>query len=229
MLRTFPGATSTCSGMTYCDGSTGTDYGPSLPGSVVVKCHRAHRFSRREQWRRYRNLIKASAPSFLRTQRPIATGGHFADAVSYSGLSREQRGMGSCVRRNDVTRRSPQLPFMKSLFLRPSPPLVFKWRSGQFCQRGCCISRTKSEMTPCRLSWSKRSHHPRRPAPRCLCASPPNSCPTSSTRPAALSVRGQQRQSRPCRAADPVAGMDRRGAGADRSGIAAMAAPPPRL
>ena len=30
-----------------------------LPG---MRCHRAHRFSRREQWRRYRNLIKAAAP-----------------------------------------------------------------------------------------------------------------------------------------------------------------------
>ena len=32
-----------------------------LPG---LKCHRPHRFSRREGWRRYRNLIKIVVPSF---------------------------------------------------------------------------------------------------------------------------------------------------------------------
>src|SRR6185436_20081986 len=32
-----------------------------LPG---LKCHRPHRFSRREGWRRYRNLIKIAVPAW---------------------------------------------------------------------------------------------------------------------------------------------------------------------
>ena len=43
----------------YCDGSIPDRIATqALPVSVAVKCHPAHRFSRREQWQRYRNLIK---------------------------------------------------------------------------------------------------------------------------------------------------------------------------
>jgi hypothetical protein len=48
-------------GKTCCDGSIrrpDCDPGPARI-SVTVKCHPAHRFSRRERRQRYRNLIKA--------------------------------------------------------------------------------------------------------------------------------------------------------------------------
>ena len=32
---------------------------------TVLKCHHRHRFSRRELWRRYRNLIKSEAPGAI--------------------------------------------------------------------------------------------------------------------------------------------------------------------
>ena len=69
-----------------------------LPGK---RCHRPHRFSRQEQWRRYRNLIKIQPLSSLRTQGPIATEASFTKVPSRSALSRQQRGMGPCVRRDD--------------------------------------------------------------------------------------------------------------------------------
>ena len=64
---------------------------------------------------------------------PIATGGHFANAVSRSALSREQRGMGSCVRRNDrgglyeIPITSSLLPSRKPM--RPVAPQPGKTRT----------------------------------------------------------------------------------------------------
>src|SRR5437762_10260075 len=55
-----------------------------LPGK---RCHRAHRFSRRKQWRRYRNLIKTQPLSSLRTQGPIATEASFTTVLNRSALS----------------------------------------------------------------------------------------------------------------------------------------------
>src|SRR3954471_9320639 len=53
-------------GMFLCDGIAGATEMRSRTDSralMVVKCHRAHRFSRRERKRRYRNLIKVPVSS----------------------------------------------------------------------------------------------------------------------------------------------------------------------
>src|ERR1700694_1424157 len=87
---------------------------------MTVKCHRPHRFSRRKGTGRYRNPIEV--PSFLfpsPTQLWFTRVGHLE--MSRPDISDLDVGEG---------RSAPLL--MKSLYLRPSPPLVFKWRFRHF-------------------------------------------------------------------------------------------------
>ena len=173
-----------------------------------LRCHRAHRFSRRKPWRRYRNLIKISAaagtlPRSLRncaTERRLREGKIAAPALMKSPIS------------------SPLAP---SRFQMAFWPLL--------AVRLAVTAAPKARHAMSILLEQTILHRPRRPASRCLrrhgripVGYHPRDLPT-------LSFRRTEAQSRPHRTADPVAGMDRRRAGADRSGIAAMAGPPPRL
>src|ERR1700686_4355301 len=74
----------------------------ALPVSVTVKCHPAHRFSRRANNKSYRNFIKA--------RRPLAP--------------REG------PERHPHRATAPGDAFMRSLFLGLPTHLVFKWRFG---------------------------------------------------------------------------------------------------
>ena len=121
-----------------------------------------------------------------------------------------------------------RLPFMKSLFLRPSPHLVFKWRSDHL---GSAVVKTaqRAEMTPCHFFQNTQPTPTSATGFATPVASRLNSSPPSSAPPAGASSHRPERQGRARRAADRVGRMDRRSAGADRSGIAAMAGPPSRL
>src|SRR5260221_11313135 len=61
-------------GMFLCDGiasATGiAKPNQRLSRLMAVKCHRAHRFSRREEWGRYRNLIKTTGTIFMKSLYP---------------------------------------------------------------------------------------------------------------------------------------------------------------
>jgi hypothetical protein len=115
-----------------------------------LRCHQAHKFSRRAQWRHYRNLIKvpivpalyAIAHKRRDLCRVALSIGRVADGLRKIGFS----GYGSCVRRDD------RAPYETSI----SPPLAssrFQMAIWPFSSYGQCPGRNRYELMPCRYCW----------------------------------------------------------------------------
>src|SRR5258708_5027112 len=96
--------------MFLCDVDRGVE---TTTLSMVVKCHSAHRFSRRTHEEPYRNPIKTC---LIPNQRPDTW---FGVATGSLPVLRDSAGFWNCT-------------LMKRLYLGPSLHLVFKRQSVQF-------------------------------------------------------------------------------------------------
>ena len=139
---------------------------------MVVKCHPAHRFSRRSPWRRYQESHKCHARSASGSRRTPGQLGNYLyeipispplDPISFSNI--------------DFATLDVRLQF------RPRDP------------RDDAMSYLAELQDPANSVTSSAM-----PVP-----SQPNSCPTSSARPAGAFRPRAKQQDRPRRAADPVA------------------------
>ena len=143
-------------GMFLCD--VNREPNGRLSRFAGLKCHRAHRFSRREQWQRYRNLIKAA-------RRRL-------DADCEFNLRRLAPGL----------QISASFPEMHAYEIPISPPLAssrFQMAIWPFWVRLQCQPRQQRDNAMSLLS------EPKPPLNSAIgfampVASPPNSCPTSS-------------------------------------------------
>ena len=139
-------ATSARFGKATCDGSTGTDRDPGLARISGVKCHSAHRFSRRAQWQRYRNLIKTR--SSRRTRRTVTL--DIAEDRQSPQPAPQRRALLAC--RDDSVEADALACLMKSYISGPRLHLVFKWRFGHLAGAAAGRGRAICEITPCRCS-----------------------------------------------------------------------------